>query len=235
MQRNSNNGGLEVYDISNNQITGAAFIGTIGLNWQFSGVSNFSGVAGETDLLLRNVNAGALGYTTSTTTNSPARPSSARWVWIGSSRALPRSMHLVHPSFLAERAIRLAIHVQSSLWCQYHADAKLKYRIVRGCGQQRTDRPHALALLRPRRERPRDWDPAEQRYELAPSHSITSSVSASSVSGISRPRAFAVLRLITSSNWVGCTTGRSAGLVPLRDSVHVLSGGTGHAGLARRT
>jgi hypothetical protein len=60
MQRNSNNGGLEVYDISNNQITGAAFIGTIGLNWQFSGVSNFSGVAGETDLLLRNVNAGAL-------------------------------------------------------------------------------------------------------------------------------------------------------------------------------
>jgi hypothetical protein len=51
---------LEVYDIANNAITGAAFIGTIGLDWQFSGVGNFSGVPGETDLLLRNVNTGGL-------------------------------------------------------------------------------------------------------------------------------------------------------------------------------
>jgi hypothetical protein len=58
--RNANTGGLEVYDIANNQITGAAFIGTIGLNWQFSGVGNFSGVPGETDLLLRNSNTGGL-------------------------------------------------------------------------------------------------------------------------------------------------------------------------------
>jgi hypothetical protein len=41
--RNSNTGGLEVYDIANNQITNAAFIG---LDWQFSGVGNFSGVPG---------------------------------------------------------------------------------------------------------------------------------------------------------------------------------------------
>jgi hypothetical protein len=58
--RNVNNGGLEVYDIANNQITNAAFIGTVGLDWQFSGVGNFSGVAGEIDLLLRNVNNGGL-------------------------------------------------------------------------------------------------------------------------------------------------------------------------------
>jgi hypothetical protein len=32
------------------------------------------------------------------------------------------------------------------------------------------------------------------------------------------PRAFAVLRLITSSNLVGCTIGRLAGLAPLRIS-----------------
>jgi hypothetical protein len=51
---------LEVYDIANNAITNAAFIGTVGLNWQFSGVGNFSGVPGETDLLLRNVNTGGL-------------------------------------------------------------------------------------------------------------------------------------------------------------------------------
>ena len=32
--------------------------------------------------------------------------------------------------------------------------------------------------------------------------------------GTSRPRALAVLRLITSSNLVGCSTGKSAGLAP---------------------
>src|SRR5436190_1345612 len=47
--RNANTGGLEVYDIAHNAITNAAFIGAIGLDWQFSGVGNFSGVAGETD------------------------------------------------------------------------------------------------------------------------------------------------------------------------------------------
>jgi len=60
--RNSNTGGLEVYNISNNQITNAAFIGTIGLDWQFSGVGNFSGVPWETDLLLRNSNTGGLEF-----------------------------------------------------------------------------------------------------------------------------------------------------------------------------
>src|SRR5207244_2537583 len=53
-------GGLEIYAIANNQITNAAFIGTVGFDWQFSGVGNFSGVPGETDLLLRNVNTGGL-------------------------------------------------------------------------------------------------------------------------------------------------------------------------------
>jgi hypothetical protein len=47
-------------------------------------------------------------------------------------------------------------------------------------------------------------------------HSITSSAVASSEDGMSRPSAFAVLRLITKSNLVGCSTGRSEGFVPLR-------------------
>src|SRR5207249_7667140 len=34
--------------------------------------------------------------------------------------------------------------------------------------------------------------------------------------GIVRPICFAVLRLITNSNFVGCSTGRSAGFAPLR-------------------
>ena len=35
-------------------------MGTVGLNWQFSGIGNLSGVAGETDLLLRNSSTSAL-------------------------------------------------------------------------------------------------------------------------------------------------------------------------------
>jgi hypothetical protein len=45
---------------------------------------------------------------------------------------------------------------------------------------------------------------------------ITSSARASTDGGIVRPSVFAVLRLITNSNLVGCSTGRSAGLAPLR-------------------
>jgi hypothetical protein len=41
--------------------------------------------------------------------------------------------------------------------------------------------------------RPRNRRTAEQRDELAPSHSITSSARASSVAGTSTPRALAVL------------------------------------------
>src|SRR5262245_53208367 len=47
-------------------------------------------------------------------------------------------------------------------------------------------------------------------------HSITSSARLSSVVGISRPSTLAVARLMTNSNLVGCITGRSDGLAPLR-------------------
>ena len=57
---------------------------------------------------------------------------------------------------------------------------------------------------------------AQYHEELAPLHSITSSARASSEGGISRPIAFAALRLMTSSNLVGCSTGISAGFAPLR-------------------
>jgi hypothetical protein len=45
-------------------------------------------------------------------------------------------------------------------------------------------------------------------------YSITSSARASNVSEISRPRVLAALRLMTSSNFVGCSTERSAGFAP---------------------
>src|SRR5271165_4764559 len=52
------------------------------------------------------------------------------------------------------------------------------------------------------------------RDELPASHWIISSAVANNVSGMVRPSAFAVLRLITRSNLVGCMTGRSDGFSP---------------------
>src|SRR5262249_18755917 len=51
---------------------------------------------------------------------------------------------------------------------------------------------------------------------LAHDHWITWSARSSSDCGIVRPSAFAVFRLITNSNFVGCSTGRSAGFAPLK-------------------
>ena len=47
-------------------------------------------------------------------------------------------------------------------------------------------------------------------------HLISLFARASTSGGIVRPICFAVLRFITNSNFVGCSTGRSAGLAPFR-------------------
>ena len=71
-------------------------------------------------------------------------------------------------------------------------------------------------LLRVRRERPCGSRAAEKGDEFAPPHSITLSVRASSVGETSRPSALAVIRLMTKSNLVGCSTGISPGFAPRR-------------------
>src|SRR5712664_1492834 len=57
---------------------------------------------------------------------------------------------------------------------------------------------------------------AAKRHARLHGYSITSSARASNVGGTVRPSAFAVLRLTTISNLVANSTGRSAGLAPLR-------------------
>src|SRR5712691_348244 len=83
-----------------------------------------------------------------------------------------------------------------------------------GTGNE-ADAPYLTRLLRARRARP-SHGAAEQHYELAPLHSITSSARASSNGGNSIPSALAVLRLRISSYLVGCSTGRSAALAPFK-------------------
>src|SRR6516165_11416585 len=94
------------------------------------------------------------------------------------------------------------------------AHARLHFRVYRRVRHQNSDPAHPLALLRARREGPRRRA-AEQRDEVPPPHSITSSARCCKNHGTSSPSAFAVLRFMTRSNLVGCTTGKSPGLAPL--------------------
>jgi hypothetical protein len=51
-------------------------------------------------------------------------------------------------------------------------------------------------------------------------HSITSSARVRMTAGISSPINFAVFKLITNRNWVGCCIGSSAGFAPLKSYRH---------------
>src|SRR4029077_21097056 len=89
---------------------------------------------------------------------------------------------------------------------------------VAGVGKRRTAEnpdPRHRRLLRACRERPR-CRASKQPDERATLHSITSSARASSVGGTVRPSALAVVRLMTRSNLVGCSTGMSPGFTPRR-------------------
>ena len=58
--RNVNSGALLVYNINSNQVTGAVFMGAVGLDWKVLAFGNFSGAPGETDMIMRNTNTGAM-------------------------------------------------------------------------------------------------------------------------------------------------------------------------------
>src|SRR5262249_12012757 len=90
-------------------------------------------------------------------------------------------------------------------------------RLALGPSHQHADVPHGSGLLRRRRGGPRGRRAAEQTDELAAfDHSITSSAMTSSCGGTATPKALAVLVLITSSNLVARTIGRSRGFSPFR-------------------
>src|SRR5262245_39768364 len=87
----------------------------------------------------------------------------------------------------------------------------------RSAGMQNADAVHLPRLLRLASERPREDAPTHHGDERSPvHHSMTWSARASTDCGIVRPSALAVLRLITNSNLVGRSTGRSAGFIPFR-------------------
>src|SRR5262245_53953639 len=89
-------------------------------------------------------------------------------------------------------------------------------RCIARARKQAAEAINASGLLSARHERPRDRRAAEQSDELASRHSITSSARNRRVGEIVMPSALAVFRLTASSNFDGCSIGRSAGFAPRR-------------------
>src|SRR5258706_1554378 len=85
-------------------------------------------------------------------------------------------------------------------------------------GQTCPDGPEVQLPLYPRKRTQLGHRAMSEKCQTRKSslHSITTSARPSSVGGTARPSAFAVFKLITNSNLVGCSTGRSAGLAPFR-------------------
>src|SRR5262249_18733146 len=88
--------------------------------------------------------------------------------------------------------------------------------IVGLCRAAEKSEHRRVRLLRARHEWPRGCRAAEQHDEIAAFHSMTSSARARMGSGMDNPIVLAVLRLRTSSNFVACSTGKSAGFAPLK-------------------
>ena len=90
-------------------------------------------------------------------------------------------------------------------------------RLGRGTVVQISDLTNLRRLLSIGNERSNENTPAHDGHERSTvHHSMTWSARSSSEGGIVTPSAFEVLRLMTSSNLVGCWTGRSLGFAPLR-------------------
>src|SRR5262249_34034671 len=107
----------------------------------------------------------------------------------------------------------LAFNVAGFLEALLERGDLLAQRSARSSAQESNHGHHRL--LRARRARPR-CRAAEQCDEIAARHSITSSARDRNDSGIVRPSGLAVVRLMTRSNLVGCSTGMSPGFVPRR-------------------
>src|SRR5262249_41695442 len=95
-----------------------------------------------------------------------------------------------------------------------HLDARLE--VFLGARREDADPSDLGRRLRLDGERRGEEREGERDEKSSPLHSIISSARASTDRGILTPSAVAGLRVMTSSTFVGCSTGRSAGLLPFR-------------------
>src|SRR5262245_8099292 len=136
--------------------------------------------------------------------------------WLQRDEFLCESLHRLHVGRPQRMSIRILPSVHPSFWSPpWNAATQVcpsrsfsAYAISTPIGRIRSG-----CCARRERHRRRA---ADERNELPPYHSITSSARRISMGGTTMPRAWAVRRLMLSRNRVGCSTGKSAGAAPLR-------------------
>jgi hypothetical protein len=89
-------GGFQIYDINSNRITGPAFLGTVGLDWQVLGFGNFCS-RGTGDMLMRNTRTGGMEVYDIANNQITGAAFIGPSAWIGSSRASARSAPPARP------------------------------------------------------------------------------------------------------------------------------------------
>jgi hypothetical protein len=100
-----------------------------------------------------------------------------------------------------------------AIYCSRFIEAQARRR--RGVHHLTLPFPRRRRLIDPRRQL-RPQAPADCGVAGVVVHSMIWSARARSDDGMARPSALAVLRLITSSNFVGCSMGKSPGRAPRR-------------------
>src|SRR6516164_7898610 len=94
--------------------------------------------------------------------------------------------------------------------CQSHLIPGQRILVMSALRKRTSELNRVMSALCQKRHTQATYAPPDATY------SITTFADASRPEGTLIPIALAVDRLMTSSNWVGCTTGMSAGFSPLR-------------------
>src|SRR5215470_13588097 len=138
------------------------------------------------------------------------------WVSLGFSRGLreERAHEWTKGLAIARRACKLALLVLANRQGESHRTlAFVAVVFVHWhCGSSDWPAPQSLTRTK-RSDNIAFRSPGKSQCAT---YWMISSARANSDGGIVRPSAFAVFMLITSSNFVGCSTGKSAGLVPFK-------------------
>jgi hypothetical protein len=114
MLRNSGTGEFLIYDISNNRVTSASSIGTVGLDWTVVGFGDLVGQPNETDMLLRNSTTGEF-YVYGISNNQVTSASSMGTVGLTWSVAGVASIPAAQPASQLEQAIASSLPSATSM------------------------------------------------------------------------------------------------------------------------
>jgi hypothetical protein len=121
---------------------------------------------------------------------------------------------------IADQVVTMAEPVKSVADLKKHVENKFPVGILnigfRSLPREVTCRHPSYLIRKLRAIGAANWKRSLVSEKTSEAYLITRSARAKTLGGMVRPSCFAVFRLMTNSNLVGCSMGRSAGLAPLR-------------------